>query len=97
MAYEFPDEATLVKYLAVLRDVLVIAKNSTDPQVAELAYAVHNVPDLLARWPDMKEQEVHYLLRRWEERYINGATIFTSTLENGPGDNWQLRWGKPKT
>ena len=72
MQYDLPDEETLAKYMALLQRVLITAKNSTDPEVAELAYAVHNLPDLLLRWPDMDERNQAESLRRFEARYPDG-------------------------
>jgi hypothetical protein len=95
MAYEFPDEATLVKYLAMLREVLVEARflsYEPNPRVAELLDAVENVPDLLARWPDMEEGIVVGQLEDYERKYLGGAGRFTKILRDGPRSNWQLRW-----
>ena len=50
MKYSFPDEDTLGKYLAMLREVIVYARFRAyehDKQMAELLDAVENVPDLL--------------------------------------------------
>jgi hypothetical protein len=58
MASTFPDGETLVRYLALLQTVFVRARlraYETDPQLAELLDAVHNIPDLLCRWSDMNE------------------------------------------
>jgi hypothetical protein len=52
MKYTFPDEETLAKYLAMLRDVIVYARFRAyehDQELADLLDAVENVPDLLCR------------------------------------------------
>ena len=48
MSFNFPDEETLVKYLALLSKVLILARKSAyefDEQSVRLLDAVHNVPD----------------------------------------------------
>jgi hypothetical protein len=92
--YAFPDEDTLVRYLAMLRDVLIDARlraYAHDPQTAELLDAVENVPDLLARWPDMKTDIVEADLARYEAKYLDGAPRYTGTLRDGPQVGWQLK------
>ena len=100
MKYELPDEETLAKYLAMLNDVLVAARFRAyqfDVQTAELLDAVHNVPDLLCRWPDTDESWVLTDLKRYEEKYCEAAPRFTNTLLNGPREGWQLKWETLKT
>jgi hypothetical protein len=92
--YELPDEATLAKYMHLLSTVLLAARNSADPQLADLAYAVHNLPDLLLRWSDMNEMSQGAALRRFESKYPEWAGHFTKILETGAPPNWQLRWTK---
>jgi hypothetical protein len=95
MRYTFPDEDTLAKYLAMLREVIVQARFRAyehDKQTAELLDAVENVPDLLCRWPDMKESIVLGELEAYETKYLNGADRFSGILKRGPRDNWQLMW-----
>ena len=61
MSCNFPVEETLVKYLALLSKVLILARKSAyefDEQSVRLLDAVHNVPDLLCRWQDMNESYV---------------------------------------
>src|SRR5215217_8875124 len=96
MNYSFPDEETLAKYLAMLRDVIVQARFRAyqhDKQTAELLDAVENVPDLLCRWPDMKEAIVLGELEAYEAKYCNGVDRFSGILKRGPGPDWQLVWG----
>ena len=93
-AYAFPAEDTLVRYLAMLRDVLIDARlraYAHDPQTAELLDAVENVPDLLARWPDMKTDIVEDDLARYEAKYLDGAPRYTGTLRDGPRAGWQTK------
>ena len=95
MKYSFPDEETLVKYLAMLRDVIVQARSRAyerDKQTADLLDAVENVPDLLSRWPDMKESIVLGALEAYEAKYCNGADRFSGILKRGPRSDWQLVW-----
>ena len=94
-SYVFPDAPTLAKYLCLLTRVLVDARDrayTRDPQLAELLDAVENVPDLLARWPDMKEKYILDALHRYESRFLNGNETYTRILRGGPYDDWQLRW-----
>ena len=98
MKYSFPDEETLAKYLAMLRDVIVQARSRAyehDKQMAELLDAVENVPDLLCRWPDMKESTVVGELEAYEAKYCHGADRFSGILKRGPRSDWQLVW-KPR-
>lgn len=84
----------MAKYLALLRAVLVEARYEAYgpcPRVAQLLDAVENVPDLLARWPDMEEELVVIDLRSYEKRYLDGAPRFTGILARGPHEGWQLR------
>jgi hypothetical protein len=51
--YRLPDEATLAKYLALLREVLLHARDRAyrmDGQIAALLDVVENVPELLLRF-----------------------------------------------
>lgn len=98
--YQYPPAEVLARYLAMLRDVLVDARARAyqhDPQVAELLDAVENVPDLLARWPDMNTAIVEGQLEEYERRYLEGGRRYTSTLRDGPRPGWQLKWGTPQT
>ncbi len=94
MNYQLPDETTLAKYLCMLRQVLVLARfraYETDPQLARLFDAVENVPDLLMRWPDMKEEWVIGALEHLEGQYPEWKGAFTPILEHGAPEGWQLR------
>jgi hypothetical protein len=93
--YEFPDQETLVRYLALLRRVLVDARARayvSDRHVADLLDAIENIPDLLARWPDMDAAIVHEDLRRLEQTYLEGEPRYSGILQHGPDPGWQLRW-----
>lgn len=95
MAYQLPAETTLAKYLCMLRRVLVLARfraGQTDPQLAQLFDAVENVPDLLMRWPDMKEEWVVVALENLEARYPEWNGAFTGILADGAPEGWQQRW-----
>ena len=96
--FEFPDVQTLVRYLANLREVLVHARlraYESDAEIACLLDAVENVPDLLARWPDMNEDIVIADLQAFERKYLAGQARFSKILIDGPPENWQLRWSLP--
>ena len=93
--YELPDEETLARYLAMLREVLLEARSRAyerDPQMAELLDAVENVPDLLARWGDMKTEIVEGQLADYEDKYLAGVPRYSGILRHGPRADWQLRW-----
>ncbi len=88
--YDFPDEKTLVRYLAMLREVIVHARfrtYETDPELACLLDQVENVPDLFTRWPDMKEEIVIGGLRHFEKKYLAGQNRFSKILIDGPRDD----------
>lgn len=58
----------------MLRDVLVdvrVQAYEHDPQAAELLDAVENVPDLLARWPDMNAEIVDGQLAEYEAKCLS--------------------------
>lgn len=96
MTYSYPDEETLARYLCLLSKVLIHARRrayETDKQMAELLDAVHNVPDLLARWPEMKEEWVLSGLEKYEAKYCGGKEPFSGVLKGGAEPHWQLRWG----
>ena len=100
MNYTFPDAETLGKYNALLMAVLIEArflayKRAPHEQIAGLIDTVHNVPDLLCRWPDMNEEYVLSDLRSYEQKYCQGHPRFTGILTEGPRENWQVRWTKP--
>ncbi len=95
MSYTFPDGETLARYLALLQRVLVQARfraYETDPRLAELLDTVHNIPDLLCRWPDMNESWVLDDLERYERKYHGGPPAFSRILVDGHPANWQLVW-----
>ncbi len=89
--YELPDEQTLVKYLALLREVILMARASEHKQSVALLDAIENVPDLLCRWSDMDEEMVAGELRGLEEKFGYGEQ-FTSILRDGPRAGWQTKW-----
>ena len=95
MRYKFPDEETLVKYLALLSKVLILARNSAyecDEQSARLLDAVHNVPDLLCRWQDTNESYVRADLEAYEAKYCAGGHPFSEIVKHGADPDWQLIW-----
>jgi hypothetical protein len=95
MPYEFPDTETLIRYLAMIREVLLDARAraySKDPQIAELLDAVENVPDLLTRWPDMKTAIIEGQLEIYERKYLDGHPRYTGILRDGPSPSWQTKW-----
>lgn len=95
--YEFPPADKLVRYLALLFRVLIRARSEahqTVPATARLLDAVHNIPDLLARWPDMHEDWIIEDLERYEEAALNGNPAYSQILKDGPPPNWQLRRSK---
>jgi hypothetical protein len=98
MSYQLPDEETLIRYLAMLREVLVDARfraYKRDPQMAALFDAVENVPDLLARFSEMNTASVEGELEAYERRYLNRTPKYSGILRNGPRPDWQLRYGPP--
>jgi hypothetical protein len=95
MSYNFPDEETLVKYLALLSKVLILARHSayqSDPKMAQLLDAVHNVPDLLCRWQDMNESYVLADLEAYETKHCGNWHPFSEILKHGASPDWQLVW-----
>jgi hypothetical protein len=96
VAYELPDEVTLAKYMHLLQMVLLSIRNAPEREGQDLAYAVHNLPDLLMRWSDLREQSVMSALRRFEAQYPAWKGRFTGILERGAPEGWQLKWTKPQ-
>ena len=99
MSYTFPDEETLVRYLCLLSKVLTFARHrayQTDKKLAEMLDAVHNIPDLLARWQDMKEEWVLGDLEAYEAKYCGDGSPLSGILKNGVEPHWQLRWQTDK-
>jgi hypothetical protein len=94
MKYELPDEDTLGKYMHLLYAVLLATRSSADPELAQLGYAVHNLPDLLLRWSDMVQGEQLAALQRFETDHPRWAGHFTGILEGAPSVDWQNRWTK---
>jgi hypothetical protein len=95
MSYNFPNEETLVKYLALLSKVLTLARTkayASDEQSARLLDAVHNVPDLLCRWQDMNESYVLADLEKYEAEYCGNNHPFSEIIRHGPSSDWQLTW-----
>jgi hypothetical protein len=95
MPYEFPDTETLIRYLAMIREVLLdtrLRAYSKDPQIAELLDVLENVPDLLARWSDMNTAIVEGQLEAYERKYLDGNARYTGILRHGPSPHWQMRW-----
>ena len=95
MKYTFPDEETLARYLAMLREVIVQVRCRAyehDRQTADLLDAVENVPDLLCRWPEMKESIILGELEAYETKYLGGAERYSGILKRGPRPDWQLKW-----
>ncbi len=60
--------------------------------MTELLDAVHNLPDLLCRWPDMNESWVLGDLEAYEAKCCKGMDPFTGILKRGPDSDWQLVW-----
>jgi len=60
--------------------------------------AVHDLPDLLLRWPEMNEAWVEPDFQRFEVTYPErGARPFSSILAHRAPDGWQLRWRRRPT
>jgi hypothetical protein len=100
MSYKFPNEETLVKYLALLEKIIVLARFNaykSDPKMAQLLDAVHNVPDLLCRWQDMNESYVLSDLEKYEAKYCEGSHPFSEILRKGVSQDWQLEWKNKNT
>jgi hypothetical protein len=101
MPNQFPDAETLAKYQALLMEVLIHTRapawsEKPHSQIAELMDAVHNIPDLLCRWPDMDEEFVLKDLLSYEQKYCRGQPEVTRILRDGPREGWQLRWTMPR-
>ncbi len=61
-------------------------------RMGELLDAVHNVPDLLARWQDMREEWVLADLEIYEKKYCDSNNSFYAIVKNGAELNRQLEW-----
>lgn len=98
MRYELPNEETLGNYMYMLHRVLIMARfrsYETDPQLAKLLDAVHNLPDLLLRWSDMNESWLKDELHHLEATHPEWKGCFTTPLEEGAPKDWQLKWKRP--
>ena len=87
-----PDEATLAKYMHLMQAALLAIRASPDREAADLAYAIHNLPDLLMRWPELDEKEQAGAMRRFEAQHPRWAGHFTGILKGGAPTRWQLKW-----
>jgi hypothetical protein len=96
MSYELPDEAMLAKYMHLLQAVLIAIRSSPDREASDLAYAVHNLPDLLMRWSDLDEDSQAEALRQIEAKHPRWKGHFTGILERGAPPGWQATWSKPE-
>jgi hypothetical protein len=99
MTYNFPDEETLARYLCLLSKVLILARQNAhqnDAKMAQLLDLIHNVPDLLARWEDIKEDWILSDLEQYETKYCDGNHPFSDILKIGVEPNWQLKWKEQK-
>lgn len=93
MAYSFPDEETLAKYLAILDWVLIDARymgHESPDKLEALIDAAHNIPHLLCRWPEAKESLIIESLRGYEEQYCSGGARYTGILDTGPSDKFRM-------
>jgi len=93
--YTLPDNATLAKYMYLLFRVIITARARTydsDPALAQLLDAVHNLPDLLLRWPDMNESFVAADLEGFERDHPGFRGAFSTILKDGAPPRWQLKW-----
>ena len=100
MDYQFPDDATLGKYLSVLARILIDARvraYKSDPQLAELLDAAHNLPDLLSRWPDAEEEWIVEAIDGYERKYGLTGRPYSTIREDGPTPDWQLGRRPPRT
>ena len=94
MKYSFPNDDTLIKYLALLHEAISDARaraHYSEPRLAALLYAIENVPDLLCRWPETRE-EIMADLAAYEREYLEGTHKYTRILTEGPREDWQLKW-----
>jgi hypothetical protein len=100
MERHLADDATLVRFLALLSRVLVDARfraYQTDPQLADLLDAIHSIPDLLTRWNDARPEWIVAELERYERQFGLLGRPYTSIIENGPPSTWQQRWLPPQS
>jgi len=97
--YNFPDEETLARYLCLLSKVLILARQNAyqnDEKMAQLLDSTHNIPDLLARWEDIKEDWILSDLEQYEAKHCDGNHPFSDILKKGVEPNWQLKWKEQK-
>jgi hypothetical protein len=89
---QLPDDDSLRRYLALLQRALILARvraYETDPQLADLLDAIHNVPTYLVRWPEMKEFLVADALEDLGKKYPEWRGLL-SILQDGARPGWPL-------
>jgi hypothetical protein len=87
-----PDQETLIRFLAVLENVIIDARfraYSVDPQLVALLDAVHNLPNLLTRSTEAKPEYIAGDLEHFEKTFLNGVPRYTGILRDGVGATWQ--------
>ena len=88
------------RYLSLLARIQIDARfraHESDPQLAELLDAIHNLPDLLSRWPDAKEEWIAEAIEGYERKYGLTGRPYSMIIENDSQSDWQLRWTPPQT
>lgn len=72
-----PDDETLATYLELIHSVVLRARAAAwqgdGKRAGELLDAIHNLPDLLTRWPDADEELIWQLLEGHAKRGEFGA------------------------
>jgi len=100
MPYQFPDDETLVRYLALLGAAILEAKmagrDAESTKAFELLDAVQDVPDLLTRWPDMREDWVLADLETYERKHLAGEARFSGIIKHGAPPSWRQPWQYPE-
>jgi hypothetical protein len=92
-AMQLPPEPALERYMAFLFRVLVMARSrayETDAQLAEVLDLVHNLPDLLLRWPDFETAWLESEAERLATKYPEWGWMRPALREPVRPD-WQLR------
>ena len=92
----FPDEETLVTYLAVLRMAILIARDADAGAhggkltlIGKLMDAVENLPELLTRWDKADASLIYEFLEGFETEFPELRGRLTSIIIEGPPPSWR--------
>jgi hypothetical protein len=96
MALDLPEGEVLRRYMYLLTRSIVTCRArlyGVDDPAAALLDAVENIPELVLRWHDAKEDIIREDLTRIEAANPEWKSKFTGVLDGNIPDNWP--WKPP--